>query len=186
MPGKSRRDRKEDHGTHDPLVRPGDGVLQHPRSLLRLLWKDHLALGSAILAGTVSPVWLTLLLVADWKEGDSALSSVLGGTAVLTTVVCGGWALRRLCILRRLLTHGAAVTGRILAVQSNCEDIWSATFGYTFGGREYRGKNVTGSDPGYRAGEAITLLVDPGKPSRAVIRDLYAPDAGRSPGQPCR
>src|SRR4051794_13353243 len=162
--------------------------MQNPRSLLQILWKDHVSLGMAVIAGFFLPVWVTLLLllVADPKKEDPALPAILGGSAVLITVACGGWALRRLCVLRRLLTHGAAVAGRILAVQSNSEDVWSATFGYTFAGREYRGKNVTGTNRGYRAGEVVTLLVDPGKPSRAVIRNLYAEDAGCSPSQPCR
>src|SRR3954452_23813093 len=109
--------------------------MQNPPSLLRLLGKDHLSLGLAIIAGSCSPVWVTLVLVADPKKGDPAFPAILGGWAVLITVACGGWLLRRLCVLRRLLTHGAAVAGRILAVQSNCEDVWSATFGYTFAGR---------------------------------------------------
>jgi hypothetical protein len=142
-------------------------------SYLRLLARDYVSLGLTVLAGMAVVVAIVMAAYAPGAEPHEAIW--LGPVAMLAlTVPCATWAAVRLFRIRRLLMAGVEIHGRVLAVASNCEDVWYAILGYDFSGAEFRLKAVTGSPPTYQPGDLLTLLVDRRRPSRAVVKGQYS------------
>ena len=144
--------------------------MERAPSSLRLLAKDWVATGLAVTAGAL---WLVLFVAFALfrKPGgeDPLLLRIFGGMAVLLTAVWAAWVLRRWLFIRRLLARGVTVRGRVLRVESNSEHVWAMVLGYTFEGREYQTRSVTGVEPPYRVADTVPLRVDPVQPSRAMI-----------------
>src|SRR5262245_40972664 len=107
-------------------------------------------------------------------EHDPVFSGIFVGFAALMLLACGCWVLCRLLCLRRLLVEGIRVTGNVLRVDSVVDGGWYTAFGYHLDGRAYRVVIGSPSDPRYQMGERVALLVDPRKPSRAIIEAKYA------------
>lgn len=141
-------------------------------SSIRRVAKEHAVRVLAIAAGALWLVPLAGIVFFPTPGGeDPLLLGIFGGMAVLATAAWAGWALRRWITVRRLLAHGAAVTGRVLGVEENAESVWAVRLCYTFQGREYQARIVTGLGPAYRVADTVSLLVDPARPSRTMIRE---------------
>jgi hypothetical protein len=141
-------------------------------SALRLLAKDWRAMGLAIMVGALWLVLLAGLVFFPTPGGeDPLLLGIFGGMAALATGAGAAWALRRWRTIRRLLAHGVPVRGRVLSVYANAEDVWAVLVGYAFDGREYQTRTVTGFKPPHQVGDAVSLLVDPAAPSRAMMHE---------------
>lgn len=141
-------------------------------SSLRLLAKEPAVTGLAMVAGVLWLVPLAGLVFFPTPGGeDPLLLGIFGGMAALATAAWAAWTLRRWLTLRRLLAHGVTVNGRVLGVEENAEAVWALRLGYTVHGREYQARIVTGARPAYRVAETVSLLVDPARPARAVIRE---------------
>jgi hypothetical protein len=141
-------------------------------SSIRLVAREHAVRGLAIVAGGLWLVPLAGIVLFPTPGGeDPLLLGIFGGMAGLATAAWAGWTLRRWLTLRRLLAHGVAVKGRVLGVEDNAESVWALRLGYRFQGCEYQARIVTGSMPAYRVADTVSLLVDPARPSRTMIRE---------------
>lgn len=147
-------------------------------SLGRVLKRDWPSFGLALFIGAC---WLMAMAAYAWAgisqtESNYLLAHSLGGGAGLMTAVFGPVLVWRIRDLRRVFARGEVVQGRVLTVGENSEYIEHAVIAYQHGGREYRVTNVTeGVLAGRRLapGAAVDVVVDPGKPSRAFIVNLY-------------
>lgn len=139
-------------------------------SSIRLLTREPAVTGLAFAAGVLWLVPLAGLVLPPTRGGrDPLLLGIFGGMAVLATAAWAAWTLHRWLTLRRLLAHGLAVKGRVLAVEENVEGVWALRLGYTVQEREYQARIVTGSRPAYRVADTVSLLVDPARPAHTVI-----------------
>jgi hypothetical protein len=142
-------------------------------SYIRLLGRDYISQGLSALTGVAVGVAVYMTLCAPTPESGGA--TWLGQAVMLAVAIpCTAWTAVRLFRIRQLLTAGVEVRGRVLVVASNGEDVWYAILGYDFCGAEFRLKAVTGSPPPYQPGDLLTLLVDPRRPSQAIIKGQYS------------
>ena len=148
--------------------------MTNPPSLLRLLLKDH---ASLVLVVTVPVSWLACvvvyLAVLNAALGNPYLLWVVGGSAILDTLICGPWAIRRLLFIRRLLAHGAEVHARLSSVGENEGGRWMV-LDYNYDGQPFQMKQAIGRTPAYEMGDSLVLLIDPDRPAKGIVRDRYA------------
>lgn len=129
-------------------------------------------MGLAIIVGALWLVLLVGLVFFPTPGGeDPLLLRIFGGMGAMATGAGASWALRRWLSIRRLLARGVAVSGRVLRVDANAEDVWALRLGYAFDGREYQIRSVTGVEPPHQVGDAVSLLVDPAAPWRAMLHE---------------
>jgi len=157
------------------------GTMDQTPSTVRLLATDQAPRGLAIVAGVM---WLALgvgvFLFPTPGGEDPLLVGIIGGMAALATVAAAGWMLRRWMEARRLRARGVAVSGRVLRVEANAEEVWAVVVGYVVEGRGYELRRVTGSTPPYEVADTVSLLVDPARPTRAMMCE-EAPERPRLP-----
>ena len=147
-------------------------------SLGRVLKRDWPSFGLALFIGVC---WLIALAGYAWagisqNEDNYLLAHFMGGGAVLMTAVFGPVLAWRIRDLRRVFARGEVVQGRVLTVGENSEFIEHAVIAYQHGGREYRVTNVTEgvlAPQKLAPGSAVDIVVDPRKPARAFIVNLY-------------
>lgn len=134
------------------------------------LAKDWTATGLAIVAGTLWLVLLAGVMLFPTRGGeDPLLVGIFGGMAAVATIVWAAWTLRRWLTVRRLMARGVAVSGRVLRVDANVENVWAVLLGYAYDGREHQTRIVTGARPPCQVADTVPLLVDPARPSRAMM-----------------
>ncbi len=148
-----------------------------PPSLKRIIWTDYPSFYALVLSVVLWIVYAAW--TPDWRGSGSMirpdmapffLYANIGVTLVSLAII-----IRRILILRRVFRDGAQVRGRISSVVMR-RDKGRVEYAYFYEQKEY----VTGVDIhrnrqtlALKAGERVTLLVDPIKPARAFIRDLY-------------
>jgi len=142
---------------------------RHP-SFVTLLEGDHWALGLAALgtfpllavlgglalSGAEPVIWLRALVFAGGPSAACWVGSV--------------YRLRR---LRWLFRDGTEVPGQVVEVGGTDEGR-AVVVGYEVAGRAYRkSQELTGGQVRFEVGQAVTVLVDPGDPTRAVIVQVF-------------
>jgi len=103
---------------------------------------------------------------------DAPLFLYLGLIATVVGIPLLLWRVRS---FQSMFRRGIQVRGRITDV-SFYRDRGRVEYSYTYEGQTYAGGNAvqkTGRSEALQPGGEVTLLVDPEKPQRAVIRDLY-------------
>ena len=95
-------------------------------------------------------------------------------TACAAVVIAAGLSYR-IWRIRRVFAAGAVVIGRVLEIDVNADNVHSAIAAYEFEGQRYQVKNTTeATGQMFSEGDAVELVVDPAKPSRAYIVKLFA------------
>ena len=101
---------------------------------------------------------------------------VLSAAGVSTGAIAAMVSTARLLRLRQLFQNGECVSGRVVHIGQNSEDIAFAIVEYTFQGSAHRVTTVGESLPESRrpaAGDAVNVVVDPRRPSRAALPLLF-------------
>jgi Protein of unknown function (DUF3592) len=129
-----------------------------------------------MMASFIGVFALVLLVVAFARgpvtgEYEPAFTGIFAGSAALLLLGCGCWVFCRMLRLRRLLAEGARVTGSVLRVDSVIDGGWYTLFGYDLDGCPYQVVIGSPSQPRYQVGEVVSLIVDPRKPSRAILEE---------------
>lgn len=143
--------------------------MRAPPTRWRILRSDYSAQAIAIF------VFLWFVMAATIGFGTSfknpMLTAIFGGMTGLIVLVGGGFVLLRTGRLHHLYARGIAVEGKVLRLGENSESVQHAIIGYAVGGATFETRLVTGSAK-YRVGDAVEVLVDPERPSRATVRLL--------------
>jgi hypothetical protein len=139
-------------------------------SLLRIVQVDYLAS-----VGVIMPVVLWgLALVTQFFDPGAA--SVFRLLAAMDSVVGLGMVAWRVWTIRRVVAGGAGVPGVIGSI-GFFRGRGRVEYVYTFQGRQYQGGQAIQSTAVTRSlaqGQAVTVMVDPARPERAFVRELYA------------
>lgn len=153
--------------------------MPHQLSIGRVWKRDWPAFGLSIFLGLI---WLTVIagyvVSAVWYPQDAEggmIACVLGIGAAITTILCGAVIVWRIHIIRHVFARGEVVRGQVLSVGENSENIGYAVVTYEFQGHKYLVNNTTEGAGGRRLtpDEAVDIVVDPSKPSRAFIARLF-------------
>lgn len=100
--------------------------------------------------------------------------TALGVAAAIATIGLGGHATLRLWFIWKAFASGLRISGRIVRVDTNSEDVESVLVEYQLDGRDHRIRNVTESLRGqFQVGEPVELAIDPRRPRRAYLARLY-------------
>lgn len=146
-------------------------------SLKQLVWTDYPAF-YAFLIPLVS--WIIILAWApDWR-GDGPIIKpearpIFLGLAFLATIISLGVLALRIRLFFRVFRDGKQVHGKILQVEIR-RDHGRVEYTYIYNHKEYFSRAEVHRNAETKAlknGDQVLLLVDPNKPSRAFIRDLY-------------
>ncbi|QDU93639.1 DUF3592 domain-containing protein [Lignipirellula cremea] len=95
--------------------------------------------------------------------------------AVVVTLLLGWLARQRIGDFKRIISSGPEVQGRIQSIHF-FKDRGRVEYDYQFEGESYHAGNAIWKNretTPFREGDAITLILDPDKPSRAFIAALY-------------
>jgi hypothetical protein len=156
-----------------------------PPGLRRLLRRDWPAFGLLALAGLcwlcVAALWLFTAIWPPGNADDRNLITILTVVGVVAGIVAACTAAVRLLRLQRLFVHGERVTGRVVQIGENSEDIAFAVVEYTFNGGTHRVTNVIESLPDrdqLKTGDEIDVVVDPKRPSRGYLAGLFETSEG--------
>jgi hypothetical protein len=149
--------------------------------VLRIVQSDYIAL-LAVLAPVVA--WGMYIATAYFGffpglRGDDPLTGadapffLYAGVAV--TLIAIPLLTVRVRSFQSLFRRGVELPGRITDI-SFYRDRGRIEYTYSYQGQTYQGANAiqkTGRAQALQPGAEVTLLVDPDKPDRALIRDLY-------------
>lgn len=105
--------------------------------------------------------------------GENLTSFIILNAVI--TLVCGVWAYVRISTIRRVINAGSEVTGVILGI-GFAKDRGRVEYQYEHEGQTYRAGNAikkNAQTSQLLPGTSISLMVDPQKPSRAFITNLY-------------
>ncbi len=97
------------------------------------------------------------------------------GIAAVAGVVLLPVALVRIVGLRRLLAGGREVPGRVTEIWFD-KDRGQVSYTYAVAGREHQNTNTVWKNDrtsGLQPGDPVTVVVDLGDPSRAVLADVF-------------
>jgi len=108
-------------------------------------------------------------------EISSTMATILLTLAVVITMLFGSLASKRISSIKRVLSSGPEVKGRIQDI-AFVKDRGRVEYEYEYNGQTYQAGNAIWKNKETRqlqAGGEITVIVDPDKPSRAFIASLY-------------
>jgi hypothetical protein len=94
----------------------------------------------------------------------------------MDSVVGLGMAAWQVWTIRRVVVGGAGVPGVVGSI-GFFRGRGRVEYVYTFQGRQYQGSQAVQSSAVTRSlaqGQAVTVMVDPARPERAFVRELYA------------
>lgn len=154
--------------------------MPHQLSFGRVLRRDWPSFGLSVFLSFVWGFAITGYVVAAiWYPLDAegwVLVRLLGLSALGITVLCGTVIVWRIHRIRQVFARGEVVRGQVRSIGENSEQIAYAVIAYEYLGREYVVNNVTEGVGGRRQftpNEAVDIVVDPSKPSRAFIAKLF-------------
>lgn len=146
-------------------------------TLKRILWTDYTAFYALVLSVVLWIVYAAW--TPDWRGSGPVIRPDMAPfflyaniVVTLTSLVI---ILQRILLLRRVFQHGEQVRGRIYTVNIR-QDRGRVEYAYFYEKKEYiTGVNIHRNQKtlALKTGDRVTLLVDPKKPERAFIRDLY-------------
>lgn len=148
-------------------------------ALHRILLRDWPSAGCVVFAA----MCLSLILGSAvygwiWKDAECLRFAFCFATLIVSPI-CVGWGLivaLRIRLIARLLAHGPRVSGRIVSLGMNSEDIEHAVVAYTYKDQSFSTIVTTESFwPGFspQAGDEVELLVDPDRPKRAFFAKMF-------------
>jgi len=118
------------------------------------------------------------LLGSGANQRDNELVAIFGIGTLVLTVACGGIVLWRIRLIRRVFARGVVVKGWVAHVGKDDGGEYTPQdkVVYRYGGREYElwtvNKRVLDRE-NFAVGEAVEVMVDPDKPSRAFLCDHF-------------
>jgi hypothetical protein len=147
-------------------------------SMRGILWTDYGAFISAVL---LIMIWVVYLAwVPSWRADGPIVSPFLAPyylvLCLLVSVVCLGILGYRVLLLRRVFRLGEQVRGRITSIEMQ-RDRGRVEYVFRLKGEERRARafiHRTKQTLAIKNGDRVILLVDPSRPERAFIRDLYS------------
>ncbi len=147
-------------------------------SIRQILWTDYTAFFVALIPIVI---WIVFLAwVPDWRRDNHPVISpqlrpfVLYFNLVLTVVTLV-ILFRRVRLLLKVFRDGAQVRGRITSFSMR-RDRGQVEYIYIFDRDEYRSGVAVHRNKqtlALKVGDRVILMVDPDRPQRAFIRDLY-------------
>jgi hypothetical protein len=90
-------------------------------------------------------------------------------------LVFGGLAWRRVSGIRRAISSGPEVKGRVLGIWFQ-KDRGQVGYEYEYGGETHQSASAiwrNAETESLQVGDEVTLIVDPEKPARAFLAQLY-------------
>lgn len=108
-------------------------------------------------------------------EIDSSMAAIMIVLAVVVTILFGSLASKRISGIKQVFRSGPEVKGRIQDI-AFVKDRGRVEYEYEYNGQTYQAGNAIWKNKETRqlqAGDKITVIVDPDKPSRAFIASLY-------------
>jgi hypothetical protein len=146
-------------------------------SLLRLIWTDYPAFYASLVPLVA---WIVYIAWApDWRGNGPVLKPearpLFLGLAVLATSVSLIILATRIFLFLRIFREGKLVHGKILQVELR-RDRGKVEYTYIYNHQEIFSRadlHRNAQTKALQVGEQVMLFVDPKKPSRAFIRDLY-------------
>jgi len=146
-------------------------------SLKRLLWTDYPAF-FASLVPLVS--WIVYLSWAPaWRDTGPIIKPearpIFLGVAIIATVLCSIIIASRIYLFNRVFRDGKQVHGKIIQAEIR-RDHGRVEYTYIYNHQEFFSKvdlHRNAQTKALSKGDQVTLMVDPKKPSRAFICDLY-------------
>lgn len=144
--------------------------MRAPPTRWRILRSDYAAQAIAIFTFLWFAMAATIGFGTSFK--DPMLTAIFAGLTGLIVILGGGFVLVRTERLKRLYARGTAVEGKVLRLGDNGENVQHAVVGYAIGEAKYETRLVTGTNQKYAVGDAVEVLVDPERPSRATVRLL--------------
>jgi hypothetical protein len=149
-------------------------------SLSRILWTDYPAFYAALVPLVAWIVYLAW--TPDWRGQGPVITTeahpLFLGIALMATGIGAAMLLYRLWIIFKTFRNGSEVKGKISTIELR-RDRGRVEYVYIFDHKEYfSGTQIhrNAQTKALKAGDHVTLVVDPSKPSRAFIRDLYTSD----------
>ena len=147
-----------------------------PISAMRVVWTD---LFSSLMFLWPLVFWLALLVEA-WREAQAEASveawPFFLALAVVATLVCLPGLIWRVWSISQVFVRGVEVTGQVTRIRFY-RGRGQVEYAYTYLGELYHAGNhilQTGRARTLAGGDAVVIVVDPTRPSRAYIRDLYS------------
>jgi hypothetical protein len=150
-------------------------------TVISILRADYIALLAALIPGVL---WVMYIAIAYFgffpglrgrdPLGSSDAPFFFYG-AILTTVVGLPILAARVRAIRALYARGVEVTGRVTNVWF-VRDRGRVEYAYEYQGQAYQsGRAIpkSGRTEGLKPGFDVAIIVDPTKPERALVRDLY-------------
>lgn len=136
----------------------------------RIIGTDSLAFGGAVIPPALWGLYLAML----WLDPGSADAWLFPALPAVITVMGVVAVMRRVRLVRNVFAHGVEAPGTVQSATTTRGSQTRIDFTYTYAGQAYSGSNVvSGAHVGGKPGDAITVVLDPQRPKRAFIRDLY-------------
>ena len=147
-------------------------------SLVRILTNDWPALSMAIATGFWWVAMTITYLAVRGAEGSHVMrfQIAFGIVTFLITASCGGFSVWRIWVICWLFRHGTPTSGWIVRVGQNLKQIRFVVVAYDYNGREYQRPIVVeaADDPDkFLVSHKVDLLVDPQKPRRVIMPEIY-------------
>jgi hypothetical protein len=137
----------------------------------RIIGIDSLAFGGAV----IPPALWGFYLVMLWLDRGSAEAWLFPGLPAVITILGIAVVIWRVRLVRSVFAHGVEVRGLVQSATTTRGSNTRLEFTYTYAGQAYTGSNVVSQARfGGQPGNVITVVLDPRRPKRAFIRDLYA------------
>lgn len=140
------------------------------------LWSFFLALAIALSWAVLLAVWVALGLGGSWPERGQILE-ILAAVG-LFSLSCGALLVGRTARVRSLFARGVSVEGRIEPGSFEPEGVSRLRYCFDWHGRQARKTAwVIENEQTRRVlrGPGVRVLVDPERPQRSCLRDLFLP-----------
>jgi hypothetical protein len=108
-------------------------------------------------------------------EVDSTMMIIMIVIALVTTILFGWLASKRIGDIKRIINTGPKIQGRILSI-GFIKDRGRVEYDYEYDGQSNHAGNAIWKNretTKLQNGDELTLIIDPDKPSRAFIASLY-------------
>lgn len=156
--------------------------MQRKCSIGRILKNDY---GSLLLVILIGVAWLMVAYTAvvgplpsrrgRTVDADRGFDWRFFGIVAAATPVAGWLVARRITGIRRVVEHGPACAGTVTGIWF-MKDRGRVEYEYQFEGQTYQAGNAimkSRQTEAIRTGDAVELIVDPSRPSRAFLSSLY-------------
>ncbi|MHB0954748.1 MAG: DUF3592 domain-containing protein [Pirellulaceae bacterium] len=144
-------------------------------SIVKIISADYTALVLVLVPIVTWGLYVAILTGLVGGEFGPGAGPVFLGMAAVSSVVCIPLLIWRLSIIFAMFRHGVPAKGEITRAFFY-KDRGRVEYKYTFDGQQYQAGNPlhkTAKARALKEGDEIDLLVNPAKPNKAIIPDLY-------------